>query len=130
MFRIVGELLHPIAQLRHMHAQVLRNLHIGHASLLDQAHSLKLELLFGQLFAQAMWSPTRLQGRALSPKAGSQGSYLCAGTNFRNGCLFGTSMLINGRLGRQLSLVLSGIAKGRGAGFLLVVTRSAKMMAD
>jgi hypothetical protein len=39
-------------------------------------------------------------------------------------------MLINGRLGRQLSLVLSGIAKGRGAGFLLVVTRSAKMMAD
>src|SRR5215813_273080 len=80
--------------------------------------------------AQAMWSPTRLQGRALSPRASSQGSYLCAGTNFRNGCLFGTSMLINGRLGRQLSLVLSGIAKGRGAGFLLVVTRSAKMMAD
>src|SRR5262249_11462853 len=72
----------------------------------------------------------RLQGRALSPRAGSQDSYLCAGTNFRNGCLFGTSMLINGRLGRQLSLVLSGIAKGRGAGFLLVVTRSAKMMAD
>jgi hypothetical protein len=35
---------YPIAQLRHMHAQVLRNLHIGHASLLDQAHSLKLEL--------------------------------------------------------------------------------------
>jgi len=77
-----------------------------------------------------MWSPTRLQGRALSPKAGSQGSYLCAGTNFRNGGLFGTSMLINGRLGRQLSLVLSGIAKGREAGFLLVVTPSAKMMAD
>src|SRR5262249_38824678 len=44
MFRIVGELLHPIAQLRHMHAEVLRSLHIGHASLLDQAHSLKLEL--------------------------------------------------------------------------------------
>src|SRR6476619_2716293 len=44
MFRIVGELLHPIAQLRHMHAQVLRSLHIGHASLLDQAHSLKFEL--------------------------------------------------------------------------------------
>jgi hypothetical protein len=86
--------------------------------------------LFGQLFAQAMWSPTRLQGRALSPRAGSQGSHLCAGTNFRNGCLFGTSMLINGRLGRQLSLVLSGIAKGRGAGFLFVVTPSAKMMAD
>ena len=39
-------------------------------------------------------------------------------------------MLINGRLGRQLSLVLSGIAKGREAGFLLVVTRFAKMMAD
>src|SRR5437867_12271662 len=37
-------LLHPIAQLRHMHAQVLRSLHIGHASLLDQAHSLKPEL--------------------------------------------------------------------------------------
>src|SRR6516162_2929620 len=69
------------------------------------------------------------QGRARSPRAGSQGSYLCAGTNFRNGCLFGTSMLINGRLGRQLSLVLSGIAKGRGAGLLLVMTRSAKMMA-
>ena len=75
--------------------------------------------LFGQLFAQAMWSPTRLQGRALSPRAGSQGSYLCAGTNFRYGCLFGTSMLINGRLGRQLSLVLSGIAKGREAGFFV-----------
>src|SRR5258708_23486904 len=44
MFRIVGELLHPIAQLRHMHAQVLRSPHIGHTSLLDQAHSLKLEL--------------------------------------------------------------------------------------
>src|SRR6478609_9399623 len=44
MFRIVGKLLHPIAQLRHMHAQVLRSLHIGHASLLDQAHSLKFEL--------------------------------------------------------------------------------------
>src|SRR5436309_8501485 len=27
-----------------MHAQVLRSLHIGHASFLDQAHSLKLEL--------------------------------------------------------------------------------------
>src|SRR5262244_3848324 len=44
MFRIVGELLHPIAQLRHMHAEVLRCLNIGHASILDQAHSLKLEL--------------------------------------------------------------------------------------
>jgi hypothetical protein len=43
--------------------------------------------------------------------------YLCAGTNFRNGCLFGTSMLINGRLGRQLSLVLSGIAKAGGPVF-------------
>jgi hypothetical protein len=28
-------------------------------------------------------------------------------------------MLINGQLGRQLSLVLSGIAKGRGAGFFV-----------
>jgi len=27
-----------------MHAPVLRSPHIGHASLLDQAHSLKLEL--------------------------------------------------------------------------------------
>ena len=45
MFRIVGELLHPVAQLRHMHAQVLRSLHIGHASLLDQAHSLKLTVV-------------------------------------------------------------------------------------
>jgi len=29
--------------------------------------------LFGQLFTQAMWSPTRLQGRALSPKSGLAG---------------------------------------------------------
>src|SRR5262249_53425168 len=34
----------PIAQLRRVNVQVLRCLHIGHASVLDQAHSLKLEL--------------------------------------------------------------------------------------
>src|SRR5262249_30868090 len=72
----------------------------------------------------ALRTLSRLQGRPVFTKPRG------AGTNFRNGCLFGTSMLINGRLGRQLSLVLSGIAKGRGAGFLLVMTRSAKMMAD
>src|SRR4051794_8061035 len=44
MLRIVRQLLHPIAKLRRMHAQVLRRLHIRHASILDQAHSLKLEL--------------------------------------------------------------------------------------
>src|SRR4051812_36247527 len=44
MLRIVRQLLHPIAQLRRMHAQVLRRLHIRHASIFDQAHSLKLEL--------------------------------------------------------------------------------------
>jgi hypothetical protein len=44
MLRIVGELLHPIAQLRGMHTNVLRCLRIRHAALLDQAHSLKLEL--------------------------------------------------------------------------------------
>jgi hypothetical protein len=95
---------------RHGHVQYSLRVHISDALFCS---------LLGQLFAQAMWSPKRLQGRALSPRAGSQGSYLCAGTNFRNGCLFGTSMLINGRLGRQLSLVLSGIAKGRGAGFFV-----------
>src|SRR5262249_51944014 len=42
--RILGELLYPIAQLRRVNVQVLRCLHIGHASVLDQAHSLKLEL--------------------------------------------------------------------------------------
>src|SRR5436305_15183133 len=44
MLRIVSELLHPLAQLRHMHVQVLRRLNIRHASILDQAHRLKLEL--------------------------------------------------------------------------------------
>ena len=44
MLRIVRQLLHSIAQLRHMHAQVLRRLHIRHASILDQAHSFKFEL--------------------------------------------------------------------------------------
>src|SRR5271166_5166333 len=44
MLRIIGELLHPIAQLRGMHTKVLRCLRIRHAALLDQANSLKLEL--------------------------------------------------------------------------------------
>src|SRR5215210_7510358 len=44
MLRIAGKLLHPIAQLRHVHAQVLRRLHVGDAAILDQAHRLKLEL--------------------------------------------------------------------------------------
>src|SRR4051794_11220562 len=44
MLRIVSELLHPLAQLRHMHVQVLRRLNIRHPSILDQAHRLKLEL--------------------------------------------------------------------------------------
>src|SRR5262249_38989633 len=58
--------------------------------------------------------PELLQSSAVGLAKGGRGcSAAIAGTNFRNGCLFGTSMLINGRLGRQLSLVLSGIAKGR-----------------
>src|SRR5437879_2748186 len=44
MQRVLGQLLHPIAQLRRVNVQVLRRLLIGHASILDQAHSLKLEL--------------------------------------------------------------------------------------
>jgi hypothetical protein len=44
MLRIVGELLHPIAQLRCVDTEVFRRLHIGYAPILDQAHSLKLEL--------------------------------------------------------------------------------------
>src|SRR5262249_28578744 len=44
VLRILGELLYPIAQLRRVNVQVLRCLHMGHASVLDQAHSLKLEL--------------------------------------------------------------------------------------
>src|SRR3954470_23414633 len=41
---IVAELFYPIAKLRLMHAEVLRCLPVRHASILDQAHSLKLEL--------------------------------------------------------------------------------------
>src|ERR1700704_1247569 len=41
---ILGELLHPIAQLRRVNVQVLRRLHIRYASILNQAHRLKLEL--------------------------------------------------------------------------------------
>src|SRR6476619_3967689 len=44
MLRVLGQLLHPIAQLRRVNVQVLRRLHIGHASIFDQAHGLKLEL--------------------------------------------------------------------------------------
>src|SRR5258708_16093552 len=44
MLRVLGQLLHPIAQLRRVTVQVLRRLHIGHASILDQAHGLKFEL--------------------------------------------------------------------------------------
>src|SRR5215470_3469974 len=44
VLRIIGELLHPVAQLRCVNVQILRCLHIGHASILDQAHGLKLEL--------------------------------------------------------------------------------------
>ena len=44
MLRIVGQLLHPVAKLRWVDAQILRRLHIRYASILDQAHSLKLEL--------------------------------------------------------------------------------------
>jgi hypothetical protein len=44
MLRILQELLHPIPQLRLVHAQVLRGLRIRYASLSDQAHSFKLEL--------------------------------------------------------------------------------------
>jgi hypothetical protein len=44
MLRIVGELLHPVAQLRCVDTEVFRRLHIGYATILDQAHRLKLEL--------------------------------------------------------------------------------------
>src|SRR5262245_249545 len=44
VLRIIGELLHPVAQLRCVNVQILRCLRIRHASILDQAHSLKLEL--------------------------------------------------------------------------------------
>src|SRR5262245_23051083 len=44
VLRIIGELLHPVAQLRCVNVQILRCLRIRYASILDQAHSLKLEL--------------------------------------------------------------------------------------
>src|SRR6185312_395674 len=44
MLGILRELLRPVPQLRLMHAQVLRGLRIRHASISDQAYSLKLEL--------------------------------------------------------------------------------------
>src|SRR6476620_9258541 len=44
MLRIVGESLHPVAQLRDVNAEVLRRLRIGNAALLDQPNCLKLEL--------------------------------------------------------------------------------------
>ena len=44
MLRIIRKRLHPTAQLRLMHTQILRGLRIRNASLLDQPHSLKLEL--------------------------------------------------------------------------------------
>ena len=44
MLGILSELLRPIPQLRLMHPKVLRRLRVRHASLSDQAHSLKLEL--------------------------------------------------------------------------------------
>src|SRR5262245_7485986 len=44
VLRIIAELLHPVAQLRGVNVQVLRCLRIRYASILDQAHSLKLEL--------------------------------------------------------------------------------------
>ena len=34
--------LHLMAQLRHVHTEVFRCLHLGYAAILDQAHSLKL----------------------------------------------------------------------------------------
>jgi hypothetical protein len=39
--RIVRKLLHPAAQLRRMHTQILRRLCIRHAQISDQAHRLK-----------------------------------------------------------------------------------------
>jgi hypothetical protein len=35
---------HPVAQHRLVHTQIARSLHISYAALLDQLHSLKLEL--------------------------------------------------------------------------------------
>jgi transposase len=44
VLRVGRKLLHPVAQPRGVDAQILRRLHIRHAPILDQAHSLKLEL--------------------------------------------------------------------------------------
>ena len=44
MLRVVRKALHPIAQHRLMHAQIVRGLRIANTTLLDQLHSLKLEL--------------------------------------------------------------------------------------
>src|SRR5215213_1038752 len=44
VLRIVPVLLHPVAQLRLMHTNIGRCLCVGNASILDQAHCLKLEL--------------------------------------------------------------------------------------
>ena len=44
VLRVVRKLLHPAAQLRLMHTKIDRCLCVGNASILDQAHSLKLEL--------------------------------------------------------------------------------------
>src|SRR5277367_6558537 len=44
MLRVARKRLHPAAQLRLMNTKVLGGLYIGHAALLDQLHSLKLEL--------------------------------------------------------------------------------------
>ena len=44
MLRIIRKRLHPTAQLGLMHTEIERGLRIRHAPLLDQPHSLKLEL--------------------------------------------------------------------------------------
>src|SRR5260370_11085199 len=44
MLRILRKRLHPTAKLRLMHTQVLPGLRIRYAAILDQPHSLKLEL--------------------------------------------------------------------------------------
>jgi hypothetical protein len=44
MLRILGERLHPVAQLRDVNAQLQRRPRIGDAAPLDQPNRLKLEL--------------------------------------------------------------------------------------
>src|SRR5580704_7463713 len=44
MLRIIGKRLHPTAQLRLMHTEIVRGLGIRHAPLFDQPHRFKLEL--------------------------------------------------------------------------------------